>query len=90
MSTTKTDKNKPKGPEKNADAPTPLPATLAELVNGATHLVFPPAPVKVRFLHLHRTYAYFAGDETTLPAGAAARLVESGHVEVVASPQSVE
>jgi hypothetical protein len=90
MSTTKADKNKAKLPEKPAAVPVSLPATLSELVNEATHFIFPAAPVKVRFLRLHRAHAYFAGDETTLTAAMAIRLTESGHVEELASLQSAE
>ena len=57
-----------------------LPASLAELVGGATRVVLPQ---KVRFVRPHANYAYFKGDEATLSADHVANLLASGHAELV-------
>lgn len=61
-----------------------LPATLLELVAGATRVVLPQL---VRFVRPHAKYAYFKGDEALLGAEHVATLLASGHVELLTTSQ---
>jgi hypothetical protein len=61
-----------------------LPATLSELVAGATRVVLPQL---VRFVRPHARYAYFKGDEALLGAEHVVALLASGHVELLTTSQ---
>ncbi|TVT39629.1 hypothetical protein FNT36_18480 [Hymenobacter setariae] len=61
-----------------------LPATLLELVAGATRVVLPQP---VRFVRPHARYAYFKGDEALLGAEHVVALLASGHIELLTASQ---
>jgi hypothetical protein len=70
-----------------AKVPEKLPATLAELVAGATRVVLPQL---VRFVRPHAKYAYFKGDEAHLGSEHVVPLLASGHIELVSDSESAE
>jgi hypothetical protein len=83
----KTDAKPTVAPQPQAKPAEKLPATLAELVAGATRVLLPQL---VRFVRPHAKYAYFKGDEAWLSAAHVTALLASEHIELVPTSQPAQ
>jgi hypothetical protein len=85
--TSKTDAKLTVALHPEANAPEKLPATLSELVAGASRVVLPQS---VRFMRSHPGYAYWPGDTAALAAEHVQLLVSGGFAELVTESKSAE